>query len=276
MEYEIKDPMGNMLGMEVMGMEEQGLLTRCKLLPQFKNPYGIAHGGFTYTLAHITAAQSVKLCLGRQAVVVDAASEYLAPGDTSTLFGRSMLVRSGRELIVYKVEILNERMETVSEQLITLKEVTYPPVAERVPNPTIFPAGPETMADPVSGLLFPSTTPFFMSTCHVYMTGRAESGLIYSADLYPDNCNAYAAAHGGLIYTCCDCAVGGSSRFLNKKPTVTVSSNIHYLSSGMEGPIHAEARLRRSGRRIQFYDTDVTDGTGKRIALAQFVLQALA
>ena len=75
MEYEIKDPMGNMLGMEVVGMEEQGLLTRCKLLPQFKNPYGIAHGGFIYTLAHITAAQSVKLCLGRQAVVVDAASE---------------------------------------------------------------------------------------------------------------------------------------------------------------------------------------------------------
>lgn len=272
MEFEIKDPMARMLDIQIVQVGETGLTTRAEVQPDFCNAYSAAHGGYLYTLGHITAALSAQFCLGRQAVVVDADCQYVRSVLRFPVQLESELLRSGRELIVYRVHVRDGCGILSMEQTVTLKEVDYPEAAKPAFRQTIFPAGPDAEPDPELTIEIPRLSTSFAARCHIYVLGRGESGMIYGADLFPEVCNLYGAAHGGLIYTCCDVAAGGSAAFLMEKKPVTVSSSVHYLRSITTGPVRAEAKLVRAGRQMYYYNIEVTDGNGKLSAAAEFVL----
>lgn len=275
MELTMQDPMAQLLGLEVEQVGERGVTLRTELRSEFCNTYGFAHGGFVYTVGHITAAMSEKLCGQRSAVVVDASSQYLRSLTQGPVRAESELLRRGKEMSMYRVHVRDGRGNVCMEQIFTLKTVDYPAAPLQEFKQTIFPAGPETEPDPVLTIAVPKLSPGFATFCHVYTMGRGENGMIYSADLFPETCNLYGAAHGGLIYTCCDTVVGGSAAFLLEKKPVTVSSSVQYLRSITQGPVRAEASVTRAGRQLLYYNVDVTDGTGKLSAVAQFVLQTV-
>ena len=275
MAFEIKDPLALLMGVAVTEEKEHGLSVQAEIKPEFCNPYGFAHGGYVYTLGHITAALSAQICEHRTCVVVDAACQYLSSLKASPARAESELLRSGRELLVYRVKILDAAGRLCFNQTVTLKEVDYAPCAFEPQPQTIFADRPgET--DPVTGIAYPKLSPFFAQVCHVYMTGRGESGLIYGADLSPETVNQYGSAHGGLLYTMCDACAGGTMSMLQEKRPVTVASQISYLHPAKTGPVHAEARLVRDGKQLTFYDIDITDGTGTLVATAQFTMQGVA
>lgn len=271
---EINDPMAQMMGLEVCEVNENGIVIKGERKEDICNAYGFAHGGYVYALGHITAAVSAKACLGRNCVVVDASSQYLSSLQAFPAYGVSTLRRAGKELLVYTVKIKDANGRDCANQTITLKEVDYAPAEMQEREITIVHAQTGT-PDPVTNIVYPKVSPFFGKMCHVHNIGRGESGMIYGADLYPDTCNAYGTAHGGMIYTACDACTCGSAALLLEKKPVTVSSHISYLKGIKHGPIRAEAKLIRNGKQLMHYDVDVIDRDGNLAAVAQFTLQGV-
>lgn len=274
MTYEMRDPLARKIGLQVEEVRENGIVTTAEIRPEFCNAYGFAHGGYVYTLGHLTAQLAAELCEKRNCKVVDAFSQYLSSLKVSPARVETELLRSRKELLMYRVRILDGMGRLCFNQTVTLRENVHEPADYTPHEQTIFADRPGEI-DPVTGVNYPRVSPFFAAECHVHMIGRGESGLIYGADLYPDNVDAFGAAHGGMIYTACDACSGGSVAMLLEKRPVTVASEISFLRSATVGPIHVEAKLVRNGKQLMFYDMDITDGRGVLVATAQFTLQGV-
>lgn len=274
-EIEIRDPMARLLGLHITQLHADGLTAEAPLPPEFCNPYGAAHGGYVYALGHMAAALSAEHCLGRQAVVVDVSSQYLCALRTPTARVETRLSRGGRELLVFHARVVDAAGMLCLTQSVLLKAVSFPESPRTQARETIFAAPEDAPVEPRTGLRLPMRAPLFPGACHIFLTGCGETGLRYGFDLFPETCNLYGAAHGALLYTACDAACGGSMGGLLQRKPVTVSSTIRFLSSARNDPLQAEARLLRAGRRLVFYDVDVTDASGKRVAEAQFAMQSV-
>lgn len=275
MAFEVRDTLGKIIEMEVLEVTENGIVTRSQSKKEFCNAYGFAHGGFVYTVGHVTAITAAEACLGRKTVVTDASCEYLSSLTGPIAIGEAELLRAGATRLEYRVTIKDEKNRACFKMLIVLKEVAHEEVTVSGKTPTLFVAGEDAPIDEVTGVNYPRQSPFFATTCHCFMVGRGESGLKYAVDLLDDVYDNYGTAHGGAIYTCCDAAAGGSMAMLLEKRPVTVSSSIHYLKPATVGPITVEAKLTRNGKQLVFYDLDITDGEGNLIAVALFTLQGV-
>lgn len=276
MKFEIRDPYARSLQVELSRQTETGLTTVTPIDESVCNVYAIAHGGFAYSVGHITAALAAQICLGRQTVVVDVSSQYLCALRPPTAVTEAVLLRAGREISVYRTQIRDARGALCCVQTVTLKTVDYPESPVTTVRPTLFPAPPDTPPEPVTGLAYPRVSPHFAQRCHIYNLGPHDGGMRYGTDLYPELCNLYGALHGGVVYTLCDVAAGGHAAFLLEKRPMTVSSSIHFLRSARNGPIYAQSRLLREGRQLLFCAVDLTDGANEPVAAAEFVLQSVA
>ena len=84
-------------------------------------------------------------------------------------------------------------------------------------------------------------------------------------DIQDHHRNALGNVMGGAIFTLADfaLAIAGNT---GGNPSVSVSSTIEYLSASKGTCLIATCNADKSGRRLGFYTTDVTDDTGRRIA----------
>lgn len=275
MEFDIRDPFAGFLRVKVERLTDAGLITSAPVDETVSNIYAIAHGGYVYSLGHVTAALAAQFCLGRQTVVLDASSHYLCSLRGPTAYTEAVLVRAGREITVYRTEIRDARGALCSTHIVTLKTVDYPesPVTDTVQ--TIFPVPEDTPPEPITGLAYPRLSPMFPGLCRIYNLGPCGDSMRYAADLWPHTCNLYGALHGGVLYTLADVAAGGVTSFLQGRRPVTVASDIHFLRSARRGPIYAVARILRDGKRLQFYRVDLTDADARPVAVVQMILQCV-
>lgn len=81
----------------------------------------------------------------------------------------------------------------------------------------------------------------------------------------PRHKNAMGAVMGGVYFTLADFAFAVASNWQNLG-TVSLSSNINYLSSAKGTMLIAEARCIKKGRTTSYYQTDVTDDLGNLVA----------
>ena len=84
-------------------------------------------------------------------------------------------------------------------------------------------------------------------------------------DIQDHHRNALGNVMGGAIFTLADFALAIASN-TGGNPSVSVSSTIEYLSASKGTCLIATCNADKSGRRLGFYTTDVTDDTGRRIA----------
>lgn len=84
-------------------------------------------------------------------------------------------------------------------------------------------------------------------------------------DIQDHHRNALGNVMGGAIFTLADFALAIASN-TGGNPSVSVSSTIEYLSASKGTCLIATCDADKSGRRLGFYTTDVTDDTGRRIA----------
>ena len=80
-------------------------------------------------------------------------------------------------------------------------------------------------------------------------------------DIQDHHRNALGNVMGGAIFTLADFALAIASN-TGGNPSVSVSSTIEYLSASKGVRLIATCDADKSGRRLGFYTTDVTDDTG--------------
>ena len=68
------------------------------------NPFGIVHGGLIYTLAD--SAMGIALATtGRSGVTLNSTIDYLTPGKGKKLFADTEIVKDGKIIVVFRVNI---------------------------------------------------------------------------------------------------------------------------------------------------------------------------
>jgi len=94
----------------------------------------------------------------------------------------------------------------------------------------------------------------------------------------PERCTAAGIMHGGALMTLAD-TLGGACAYLNLPPgaqTATISSTTSFLRAVREGEVTGTARPLHTGRSVIVVQTDLADGSGRRVAQvtqAQAVIQ---
>ena len=79
--------------------------------------------------------------------------------------------------------------------------------------------------------------------------------------------NAVGHVMGGVLFTLADFVFGISANFGAAAPTVTVSSNIHFLAAPRGRVIYGESKLLKDGKRSCFYEITVSDEDGSPVAI---------
>lgn len=95
-----------------------------------------------------------------------------------------------------------------------------------------------------------------------------EKGLaVVSIDVRPELTNSWKFAHGGIVLTLLDVAMGSAARTTNSKDygIVTVSLTVSFLRS-CSGLLRAEGRVLRGGRSLVFCEGEVKDASGEKMA----------
>lgn len=84
----------------------------------------------------------------------------------------------------------------------------------------------------------------------------------------PERCTTAGVLHGGAIMTLAD-TLGAICAFLNLPPgagTSTIESKTNFFAAVRSGHLEAVTRPLHVGRRTIVVQTDVRDGTGRRVA----------
>jgi acyl-CoA thioesterase len=83
------------------------------------NPFGVVHGGLIYTLAD--SAMGIALATtGRSGVTLNSTIDYLTPGKGKKLFADTEIVKDGKSIVVFRVNIKDE-----NDTLVSVASGTY-------------------------------------------------------------------------------------------------------------------------------------------------------
>ncbi len=89
-------------------------------------------------------------------------------------------------------------------------------------------------------------------------------------DLQPHHLNLVGLAHGGMIATLADTAMGIALRTVlpEGRTHVTGQLNVHFLAPATGGRVVAHGRAVRAGRRMGYAEADVVDDRDRLLARA--------
>lgn len=259
---------------EVLEICENGITVQGNPYEEFNNIYGIAHGGYLYTVAHIAAQMTGDLCLGGRWDVQNAECIFLHPLRLYPARIDTIWVNRNERYPLLRVEVRDNKGALCFELSSTLKPAEKEPKEPVFHTPTII-TDRRLPKDPNEEPQFPCLSSTFSRWLDIFSTAKTEDSIVYSADLTDRNCTESGYLHPAVMFTAADCAAGGCLFYIDKKRPITVSANIHYLERTCCGPVHAVPRPVRKGRILNFYDVDLIDGNGKCVAAAQFIIQHL-
>lgn len=90
--------------------------------------------------------------------------------------------------------------------------------------------------------------------------------------LAPEHANNLGIAHGGVLCTLLDVAMGTCARSRLGAPVMTLSMQTNFVAAG-RGTLIAEGRLLRAGRSIVYSEATVTDEEGAVVATGSGVFK---
>ncbi len=95
---------------------------------------------------------------------------------------------------------------------------------------------------------------------------QAEPGhALCRMEILPQHCNALGKPMGGAIFTLADFAFAVAANTA-QQPTVSLSSQIAYLSAAKGKILFAEAHAVKRGRSTCYYQIDISDELGTAVA----------
>lgn len=90
----------------------------------------------------------------------------------------------------------------------------------------------------------------------------------------PEHLNNLGIAHGGLLCTILDVAMGTVARSIVGVPVMTLDMQTSFLSPG-RGVLIAQGRVLRAGRSIVFCEADLRDEAGELVARSSGTFRAV-
>lgn len=263
----------NML-LDIVEVRENGITVQGNLYEEFNNVYGIAHGGYLYTIAHIASQITGDLCLGGTWDVRNAECIFLHPLRLYPSRVDTVWINRDEKYPLLRAEVRDNRGTLCFELNCTLCPAEPEPDEIVTHSPTII-TDRRLPKDPNEKPQFPCLSSTFSKWLDIFSTSMTDEIIVYSADLTDKNCVESGYLHPAVMFTAADCAAGGCLFHIDKKRPITVSANIHYLKRTFCGPVHAVSRPVRKGRILNFFDVDLIDGNGVCVATSQFVIQHL-
>jgi uncharacterized protein (TIGR00369 family) len=117
-----------------------------------------------------------------------------------------------------------------------------------------------------------ATTPFnemLGSRCTLREPGRTR----YELEVGPDHLNKRGVAHGGVVASLLDTALGSAvvSAIRPREWTGTLELSVQFREPVFPGVIAAEGRVARRGRSVAFAEGEIRDPQGKILAVAHGV-----
>lgn len=260
--------------LEVLDVRENGITVQGNSYEEFNNIYGIAHGGYLYTIAHIASQMTGDLCLGGKWDVRNAECVYLHPLRLYPARVDTIWINREEAYPLLRAEVRDNKGVLCFELNASLMvaEAESDEVVSHVP--TIY-TDRRLPKDPNEKPQFPCLSSTFSRWIDIYSTSMTDEIIVYSADLTDRNCVESGYLHPAVMFTAADCAAGGCLFYIDKKRPITVSANIHYLKRAFSGPVHAVSRPVRKGKILNFFDVDLVDENGTCYATSQFVIQHL-
>ena len=260
--------------LEVLEVRENGITIQGNSYDEFNNIYGIAHGGYLYTVAHIAAQMTGDLCLGGRWDVRNAECIYLQPMRLYPTRIETVWLNKDKEYPLLRAEVWDQKGKLCFELNCTLSEAEAEPKETVTQIPTII-TDRRLPQDPDEEPQFPCLSSTFSRWLDIFSTSKTDEIIVYSADLTDRNCVDSGYLHPAVMFTAADCAAGGCLFYIDKKRPITVSANIHYLHRTFCGPVHAISRPVRKGRILNYFDVDLIDGNGVCVATSQLIIQHL-
>lgn len=129
--------------------------------------------------------------------------------------------------------------------------------------------GVDQHSDP--GTLFGAHVPF-ATACGIEALDVCEGRTRLRLVLRPDHANNLGIAHGGVICTLLDVALGTAARLGAGRPVVTLDMQTRFLAPG-RGVLVAEGRVTRAGRSVMFCEAEIRDAAGALVATATGLLK---
>ncbi|MCR5275605.1 MAG: PaaI family thioesterase [Clostridiales bacterium] len=90
-----------------------------------------------------------------------------------------------------------------------------------------------------------------------------------SMKITPVHKNAAGGVMGGAIFTLADLTFAVAANF-GGRMTVSISSNISFVGPAKGEILYSVARCVKSGRSACFYEVDITDDLGNKVAVVTF------
>ena len=108
---------------------------------------------------------------------------------------------------------------------------------------------------------------------HIRVTDLQDGEARVELTLQPESLNRWGTAHGGILFSLCDVAMGMAIMTLRQEMVVTVNTSIDYLAAAAAGStLTAVGKVDRMGGKMVFCSGEVTDEAGKVIVQARCVM----
>jgi uncharacterized protein (TIGR00369 family) len=124
------------------------------------------------------------------------------------------------------------------------------------------------------GTIFGAHIPF-VTFCGIEAVAVSEGRTRLRLALKPEHANNLGIAHGGVICTLLDVALGTAARLRAGRPVVTLDMQTRFLSPG-RGVLSAEGRVTRAGRSVIFCEAEIRDAEGELVASATGLLKPVS
>lgn len=121
--------------------------------------------------------------------------------------------------------------------------------------------------DTVFGVQIP-----FVRFCGIEAVDAREGRTLLRLVLTPEHANNLGIAHGGVICTLLDVALGTAARLAAGRPVLTLDMQTRFLAPG-RGVLSAEGRVTRAGRSVLFCEAEIRDAADGLVASATGLLK---
>lgn len=113
----------------------------------------------------------------------------------------------------------------------------------------------------------------FLTHNHMYTADLSDGTATVVLPMCEVSLNRWGGAHGGILFSLCDVAMGMAIMTLRQEMVVTVNATIDYLSAAAAGStLTTVGKVDRLGGKLAFCSAEMTDETGKVIVRAHCVM----
>ena len=129
----LRIPFNMLLGVKLTRLHRDGVTIECRVRDDLKNSAGVAHGGIAAALADVAVGAALNRHFGgkRRATTVELKINYFRPVIEGRIFARSHLLRIGSTLCVGRVDLTDEKVNSIGTAIVTYMLLDAP---SRGPN----------------------------------------------------------------------------------------------------------------------------------------------